>query len=52
MTIRGPRVVLCSNVDPDIVIHECPSMMLGADTLGPAVDTITLRDSRLAGYPA
>jgi hypothetical protein len=52
MTIRSPRCLLFQrHVDPDIVVHGCPSMMLRADPVGPRVHTITLRDSRLAGYP-
>jgi hypothetical protein len=38
------------DVDPGIVLHDCPSMMLGADPLGPPLHTTTLGDSRPAGY--
>ena len=33
-----------------IMLHGCPPMMLGAETLGPRFNTITLRDSRLHSH--
>ena len=38
------------DVDPGIVLHGCPSMMLGADPFGPRI-AITPGDSRPAGLP-
>jgi len=35
------------HVDPGMMLHGCPSRMLGADPFGP-VHIITLRDSRPA----